>query len=96
MNKKELDVIKKFIKNQIIVSKDKYDELEQKLYSNSCTLNDRIDYALDKAHYSGMLFAYMQCLSLIESSEECTKFFNSLSRKRKQNEKCNKKPNNEK
>ena len=76
MNKKELDVIKKFIKNQIIVSKDKYDELEQKLYSNSCTLNDRIDYALDKAHYSGMLFAYMQCLSLIESSEECTKFLN--------------------
>ena len=78
MNKKELDVIKKFIKNQIIVSKDKYDELEQKLYSNSCTLNDRIDYALNQAHHSGKYLAYAECFALIENMEKAIKFFKSL------------------
>lgn len=82
MNKKELDVIKKFIKKQIKLCKEKYEESEKKIYGHG-ELYDRIHSAIDQANYGGMINAFMQCLSMIEGTEESIKFFNSLSRKRK-------------
>lgn len=78
MNKKELDVIKQFIKNQIIVYKQESEKAEKKLYSHNYTLDNRIEYAMDKAHYSGKFLAYAECFALIEDTKKAIKFFKSL------------------
>lgn len=78
MNKKELDAIKRFIKEQIIVYKEESEKAGNKLYGHDCTLDNRIEYAMDKAHYSGKFLAYAECFALIEDTKKAIKFFKSL------------------